>query len=158
MREVSDCRLTDVSQHIDNTVSGQPCLEPCWVFMPGYLWHAIHYIFILFPLRNKCRRIRLSVTNVKGFLRAGGSKVPAAILSSSKRESRQWLCSHDGSEAKDTGKPLVCISWREESERAGFLWTKMVLFNHLRAEATPTTQQEHPPWERQRENTHVVQP
>lgn len=33
-----------------------------------------------------------------------------------------------------------------------------MLFNHPRAEATPATQQEHHPWERQRENTHVAQP
>ncbi len=158
MREVSDCRLTDVSQHIDNTVSGQPCLEPCWVFMPGYLWHASHYIFILFPLCNKCLRIRLSVTNVKGFLRAGGSKVPAAILSSSKRESRQWLCSQTAQKPKTLASHWYAFPDGRESERAGFLWTKMVLFNHLRAEATPTTQREHPPWERQRENTHVAQP
>ncbi len=47
MREVSDCRLTDVSQHIDNTVSGQPCLEPCWVFMPGYLF-SCYPLYIYF--------------------------------------------------------------------------------------------------------------
>lgn len=33
-----------------------------------------------------------------------------------------------------------------------------MLFNHPRADATPATQQEHHPWERQRENTHVAQP
>lgn len=43
MQEALDGRLLDDPQHIVNTASGQPCLESCSAFIPGYLRHAIHY-------------------------------------------------------------------------------------------------------------------
>lgn len=74
MQEALDGRLLDDPQHIVNTASGQPCLESYSAFIPGYLRHAIHYAALFSTRRNKWHWICLSVTNVKGPLRAGGCK------------------------------------------------------------------------------------